>query len=61
MPVNRFNHTSLVAVVTHMTVLSRFAMVVLSKFLCCHVAFLDFSGGVGAFVIGRSQISFFFS
>ena len=26
-------------------------------FLCCHVAFLDFSVGVGAFVIRLSQIS----
>ena len=29
--------------------------------LCCHVDFLDFSVGVGAFVIGLSQISSFFS
>ena len=31
------------------------------EFLCCRVAFLDFSVGVGAFVIGLSLISFFFS
>ena len=48
-----------------LTVLSRSAIVVLSKFwwrfLCCHVDFLDFSVGVGAFVTGLSQISSFFS
>ena len=30
-------------------------------FLYCHVAFLDFSGCVGVFVIGLSQISSCFS
>ena len=30
-------------------------------FLSCHVAFLGFSVGVGAFIIGLSQISSFFS
>ena len=48
-----------------LTVLSRSAIVVKSKilvaFLCCHVAFWNFSVGVGAFVIGLSQISSFFS
>ena len=29
--------------------------------LCCHFAFFDISAGVGAFVIGLSQISSFFS
>ena len=29
--------------------------------MCCHVAVLGFSVGVGAFVIGLSQISSFFS
>ena len=41
------------------------AIVVLLKFLvaflCCHVAFWVISVGVGAFVIGLSQISSFFS
>ena len=31
----------------------------LVAFLCCHVAFLDFSVSVGAFVIGLRQISSF--
>ena len=48
-----------------LTVLSRSAIVVLLKFLmaflCCHVAFWVISVGVGAFFIGLSQISSFFT
>ena len=63
-PVNQVNHTSLVAVVTETDrpksvrncyVIERFCCVVLS--LCP----FDISVGVGAFVIGLSQISSFFS
>ena len=46
-----------------LTVLSRSAVVVLLKslvaFLCCHVAFFYYFQGVGAFIIGLSQISSF--
>ena len=46
------------------SVLSRSAIVVLSKFLvaflCCPLVF-EVSVGIGFFVIGLSQISFFFS
>ena len=64
-PVNRFNHTSWVAIVTptdrpksvhKRCVIEGFVGVfVLSR------CFLDFSVGVRAFVIGLSQISSFFS
>ena len=64
-PVNQFNHTSWVAIVTptdrpksvrNCCVIEVFGDVsVLSR------CFLDFSVGVGVFVIGLSQISFFFS
>ena len=64
-PVNWFNHTSWVAIVTqtgrpksarNCCVIEVFGGVcVLSR------CFLDFSVGVGAFVIGLSQISSFFS
>ena len=64
-PVNRFNHTSWVAVVTPTdrpkSVRNRCVIEVFMACLCCRVAFLDFSVGVGAFVIGLSQISSFFS
>ena len=47
-----------------LTVLCRSAIVVWSKylvaFLCCPLVF-EFSVGIGVFVIGLSQISFFFS
>ena len=39
------------------SVCNRCVIEVLVAFLCCHVAFLNFSVGVGAFVIGLSQIS----
>ena len=62
--VNRFIHISLMAVVTPTdhpkSVPNRCVIQLLMAFLCCDVA-LDFSVGVGAFVIGLSQISFFFS
>ena len=62
-PVNRFNHTSWVVIVTptdrpksvrNRCVIDVFGGVFV--FSCC---FLDFSVGVGAFVIGLSQISSF--
>ena len=43
------------------SVLNRCVIKVLVAFLCCHVAFLDFSVGVGAFVTELIQISSFFS
>ena len=64
MLVNRFNHTSWVAVVTttgrpksvrNRNVIEVFGGVVLSR------CFLDFSVGVGDFVKGLSQTSSFFS
>ena len=64
-PVNRFNHTSWVAIVTptdrpksvrnHCVIEDFGGVFVLSR------CFLDFSVGVGAFVIGLSQISSFVS
>ena len=65
MPVNWFNHNSLVAIVNPtdrpQSVRNRCAIVVLKTFLSCHVAFWIFSVGEGAFVIMLSQISSFFS
>ena len=63
--VNRFHHTSWMAVVTPMdrpkSVSNRCVIDVLGAFLYCHVAFLDFYVHVGAFVMGLSQISSLFS
>ena len=62
-PVNRFNHTSWMAIVApadrpksvrNRCVIEVFGGVFVSR------CFLDFSVGVGAFVIGLSQISSFF-
>ena len=61
--VNRFNHTSWVAIVTSTDrpksvrngCVIAFLVACLSRFV------LDFSMGVGAFVIGLSEISSFFS
>ena len=47
--------------VTQLTVLSRSAIVVFSKFFMLSRCFFDFSVGVGTFVTGLSQISSFFS
>ena len=63
--VNRFNHTSLVAVVTPTerpkSVRNRCVIEVFSCVFVLSSCFLDFSVGVGALVIGLSQIfSFFF-
>ena len=43
------------------SVRNRFVIEVLVGFVCCHVAFWGFSVGVGAIVIGLSQISSFVS
>ena len=63
-PVNQVNHTSLVAVVTPTdrpkSVRGLFNRTFLWRCLCCHCPF-DISVGVGAFVIGLSQISSFLS
>ena len=65
MPVNWFNHTSWVDVVTpndrHRPVRNRCAIAVFGEVFVLSQCFLDFSVGVGAFVIGLSQISSFFS
>ena len=59
-PVNWFNHTGWVTPTDRpKSVRNRYVIKVLVAFLCCHVAF-GFSVGVGAFVIGLSQISSFF-
>ena len=64
-PVNRFNHSSLVAFVTPtdrpMSVRNRCVIEVFGGVFVLSRCLLDFSVGVGAFVIGLSQISFFFS
>ena len=55
--INRFENTSWVAVVTPMLVRNSFVIEVLvTYFLLLSRCFLDFSVGVGAFIIGRSQI-----
>ena len=64
-PVNQVNHTSWVAVVTPTdrpkSVRNRCLIeLFLWRCLCCHFPF-DISVGVGAFVIGLSQISSFLS
>ena len=57
--------TSRVAIVTQTdhpkSLLNRCFNEDFSGILCCQVAFWIFSVGVGVLVIGRSQISFFFS
>ena len=62
-PVNRFNHTSWVAVVTPTdrpkSVRNRCEMEVFGGVFVLSRCFSDFSVGVGAFVIGLSQISSF--
>ena len=62
-PVNRFNHTSLVAIVTPTdrpkSVRNRCVIEVFGGVFVLSRCFLDFSVGVGAFVIGLSQISSF--
>ena len=60
-----FNHTSGVADVTPTdrpkSVRNRCVIEGFVTLICCHVAFWIFSAGVGAFVIGLSQISSFCS
>ena len=65
-PVNRFNHTSsLVAIVTSTdhpkSVRNRCVIEVFGGVFVLSRCFSDFSVGVGAFVIGLSQISSFFT
>ena len=64
-PVNRFNHTSSVAIVTPTdrpkSVRNRFLIEVFGGVFVFSRCFFDFSVGVGAFVIGLSQISSFFT
>ena len=61
--INRFNHTSWMAVVTstgrHKSVRNRCVIAVLVALLCCQLV-VQFCVDIGAFVIGLSQISFFF-
>ena len=63
-PVNRFNHTSWVAIVTptdrRKSVRNRCVIEVFGGVIVLSRCFLDFSVGVGAFVIGLSHISSFF-
>ena len=63
-PVNRFNNTSGMTVVTPSdrpkSVRNLCEIEVLVAFLYCHVGFFYFTVGVGAFVIGLSHISSFF-
>ena len=63
-PVNRFNHTSLVVIVTPnyrpKSVRNRCVIEVFGCVLVLSCCFLDFSVGVWAFVIGLSHISSFF-
>ena len=64
MCVNRFNHTSGVTAVTPTdrpkSVSNHCVIKVLMAFFMLSGCFLDFSVGVGAFVIGLSQMSSFF-
>ena len=64
-PVNRFNHTSSMTIVTPtdcpMSVCKCCVIEVFSDVFMLPCCSLDFSVGVGAFVTGLSQISFFFS
>ena len=61
---NRFSHTSGVTVYTPTdrtkSVRNRCVIKVFGAFVMLSRCFLDLSVGVGAFVIGLSQISFFF-
>ena len=63
--VNRFNHTSLVAIVTltdrPKSVCNRCVIEVFGGVFMLSRCVFDFSVGVGAFVIGLSQISSLFS
>ena len=64
-PVNRFNHTSWVAIVTPTdrpkSVRNRCVIEVFCVVFVFSNCFLDCSVSVGAFVIGLSQISSFFT
>ena len=65
-PVNRFNHTSWMVVVTATdrpkSVHNRCEFEVFFFLaLLCYQFSVEFSVGIGAFVIGLNQISFFFS
>ena len=64
-PVNRFNHTIRVAIVAPTdrpkSVRNRYVIEVFGCVFVLSRCFLNFSVGVGAFVIGRSQISSFFT
>ena len=64
-PLNRFNHTSLVAIVDPTdrpkSVLNRCVIEVFCGVFVLSRSFLDFSVGVGVFVIGLSRISSLFS
>ena len=64
-PVNQVNHTSWVAVITPTDRLSRSVTTVVSNFFVAlfvlSLCLFDISVGTGAFVIGLSQISSFFS
>ena len=63
-PINRFNHTSLRAVVTQTdrpkSERNCCVFEVLVAFLCGQLV-VEFSVGIGVFVMGLNQISFFFS
>ena len=63
-PVNRFNHTSLVAIVTptdrSKSVRNRCVIEVFGGVFVLSLCFLDFPVGVEVFFIGLSQISSFF-
>ena len=63
-PVNRFNHTSLVAIVDPTdrpkSARNRYVIEVFGGVFVLSRSFLDLSVGVGAFVIRLSQISAFF-
>ena len=64
-PVNRFNHTSLVAIVApadrRKSVRNRCGIEIFGDVSVLSRCFLDFSDVVGVFVIGLSQISSFFT
>ena len=64
-PVNRLNHTSWMTIVTQTdrpkSVRNRCIIEVFGGVFVLSRSFLDFSLDVGAFVIGLSQISSFFS
>ena len=65
-PVNRFNHTSWIAIVTQTdqyrpkSVCNRYVIEVFGGVRVLSCCFLSFSVGVGAFAIGLSQTSSFF-